>query len=91
MKNAYTGVSQYTYRNTLGVAKDGRPVYTPYYGGGQTYAGADVDVCNGLTVNGHYAYVSTEFHPYIIGCYGKGNKPKYDQQCSTNGRLSGAI
>ena len=75
----------------MGIAKDGLPVYTPYFNNGETYAGTDVDVCNGLTINGVYAYVSTLFHPYFIGCYGKGSSPSVGQQCSTNPRIQGAV
>jgi len=32
----------------------------------------DVDVCNGMEIGGNYMYVSTFFHPYIMGCFGKG-------------------
>ena len=63
------------YRSVYGISKDGRPIYTPYHGNGQTYGDCDVDVCNGLEIGGHYAYVSTLFHPYFLGCYGRGSSP----------------
>lgn len=50
-----------------------------------TYSGCQVDVCNGLKINGVYSYVATLFHPYFIGCYGEGNYPDYDQQCAEYG------
>lgn len=74
------------YRSAFGISKDGRPIYGPYHGNMQSYADCDVDVCNGLYINGHYSYVSTWFHPYIMGCYGPGNNPSYSQQCSSNPR-----
>ena len=75
------------YRSVLGISKDGRPIYTPLYDNGKTYDGCDVDICNGKMFNGHYSYVSTLFHPYIMGCFGPGSSPNLYQQCSTNPRL----
>lgn len=65
--------AQCPYRKVLGVSKDGRPILTPYKSGGVPYDSCDVDVCNGVMVNGHYMYATTFFHPYIMGCYGRGN------------------
>ena len=65
------------YRSTFGLSKDGRPIYTPLHGNGAEYQSCEVDVCNGMTIGGHYSYVSTLFHPYIMGCYGAGNSPNY--------------
>ena len=70
----------------LGIVKDGRPVYTPMHGGGKTIDSCEVDVCNGLELNGHYSYVSTLFHPYIVGCYGPGSSPNIAQGSSSNPR-----
>lgn len=64
------------YRSVLGLSKDGIPVYTPYHGGGKSYDYCEVDICNGMTINGQYSYVSTFFHPYIMGCYGAGSSAK---------------
>lgn len=75
------------YRSVLGVSKDGRPIYTPLYDNGKEYADCDVDICNGIMIGGHYSYVSTLFHPYIMGCFGPGSSPELYQQCSTNPRL----
>jgi hypothetical protein len=63
------------YRSVLGISKDGLPVYSPYYKGGNAYTFCEVDICNGMMIDGYYSYVATFFHPYIIGCYGKGNNP----------------
>lgn len=60
------------YRSVFGLAKDGRPIYTPYYDDLKTYSKCDVDLCNGLVIGDHYAYVSTFYYPYYIACYGSG-------------------
>jgi hypothetical protein len=83
LKTAYNHTL--TYRSVLGLAKDGRPVYTPLYGGGFAYTDCEVDVCNGILFNGHYSYVSTFSHPYIMGCYGPGTADlEISQSCSAN-------
>jgi len=66
------------YRSVYGISKDGRAIYSIYYSGGMTYSGCQVDVCNGLKINGVYSYVATLFHPYFMGCYGIGNNPDYN-------------
>lgn len=77
------------YRSVLGISKDGRPIYGPFYNNGLDYKDCDVDVCNGLYINGHYSYVSTFFHPYAMGCFGPGNNPPFSQSCSDNPRMCG--
>lgn len=77
------GYSNLQYRSVYGISKDGRPIYTPYHTGGEMYTACQVDVCNGLEVNGYYSYVATYFHPYFIGCFGTGSNPDMPQQCST--------
>lgn len=77
------------YRSVYGIAKDGRPIYTPLKEDGRTYDACEVDVCNGKMIDGHYSYVSTLFHPYFMGCFGPGSKPNVYQQCSTKPRLCG--
>ena len=79
--------SELPYRSVLGISKDGRPIYTPLYGNGEAYDDCEVDICNGRMIGGHYAYVSTNFHPYIMGCFGSG--PEVEnmyQECSANPR-----
>ena len=61
------------FRSVLGISKDGRPIYTPFHGNGKVYDDCEVDICNGIYINGVYSYVSTLFHPYIMGCYGPGS------------------
>jgi hypothetical protein len=70
------------FRSVFGLSKDGRPIYTPNYGDGKDYDDCDVDICNGIKINGHYSYVSTYFHPYVMGCFGPGDSPNLSQQCS---------
>ena len=48
-----------------------------------------MDICNGMNLTGTYAYVTTFFHPYIMGCYGKGSSIHLYQGCSSNPRLCG--
>ena len=74
MTQAYERMSR---RDVLGISKDGRPVYTPFYSGGKAYDSCDVDVCNGKFIKGQYSYVSTMFHPYIMGCYGVGGGSQF--------------
>lgn len=57
----------------VGMARDGRIIYGPYNADGKTWDDCDVDVCNGLTVDGSYSYATTTFHPYVVGCWGPGN------------------
>jgi len=52
----------------------------------KSYDACDVDVCNGMMVGDHYSYVSTFFHPYIMGCFGPGDSPNLAQGCSTKPR-----
>lgn len=92
MEEIKTAYSKLPYRSVFGISKDGRPIYTPMYDGGKTYKDCEVDICNGLEINGHYSYVSTLFHPYVIGCYGKGKGPENSfHQCSTNPRMCGDV
>lgn len=64
-------------REVVGISKDGRPIYSPLYNDGKSYSYCDVDVCNGLWIDGHYSYVSTMFHPFVIGCYGPGGNASF--------------
>lgn len=79
------------YRSAFGISKDGRPMLSPMYGNGAEYDYCSVDVCNGMDINGNYMYVTTFFHPYIQGCYGRGSAPELYQQCSTNPRLCNVV
>ena len=74
------------YRSVFGLSKDGRPIYTPHYDNLKDYQDCDVDICNGIKIGGHYSYVSTYFHPYVMGCYGPDENSNLSQQCSANPR-----
>lgn len=65
--------SKAPYRSVFGISKDGRPIYTPYYGNGYDYNDCEIDMCNGIEIGGIYSYVTSFFHPYIMGCYGRGS------------------
>jgi hypothetical protein len=75
-------------QDPIGIAKDGRIIYGPYRTDGLLWQPCDVDICNGVKFSRlNYGYVSTMFHPYIVGCWGPGNRPvKKSASCSTNGR-----
>jgi hypothetical protein len=77
-----TFLEETPYRAVVGLAKDGRPIFNPYYDNGKSYNDCEVDVCNGHWVGDDYFYVSTFFHPWVIGCYGPGNYPELSQSCS---------
>lgn len=68
----------------IGIALDGHAIYSPWKSTSSQWDQCDVDVCNGLTVNGVYGYATTTFHPYTVGCWGPGNKTPLVQSCSTN-------
>jgi len=44
-----------------------------------------------MEIGGNYMYVSTFFHPYIQGCFGKGSAPELYQGCSANPRLCNVV
>ena len=73
--NAYASSTWNTKKTLtpLGIAKDGHVIYGPYKNSGSMWSACDVDICNGITLNGVYSYVATHFHPYFIGCWGPGN------------------
>jgi len=71
----------------VGIARDGHLIYGPYNANGQLWQPCEVDICNGVYINGAYSYVLTSFHPYTIGCWGPGNKDtSASQTCSTRPR-----
>jgi hypothetical protein len=61
----------------LGLAKDGHIVWGPYDKDGNLFERCDVDVCNGLWLDGYYSYVATSFAPYLPGCFGPGSTITY--------------
>jgi hypothetical protein len=52
----------------MGVAVDGFPIYGPWDENGVELTPADLDVCNGMEVNGSYRYIITQDFPYGPGC-----------------------
>ena len=40
------------YREVFGLSFDGRPIYSPYYSNGIAYSDCEVDVCNGIEIDG---------------------------------------
>ena len=61
------------YGGIFGIARDGHVIYGPYNGDGEVWACEDLDVCNGFFVDsstGEYAYATTTFFPYVVGCWG---------------------
>ena len=63
-------------RVPIGIAKDGRVIYSPTYSSGTVYDDCDLDICNGIMLSGRYAYATTFYHPYTIGCWGPGSSPQ---------------
>mmetsp|Transcript_4029 Transcript_4029/g.2732 ORF Transcript_4029/g.2732 Transcript_4029/m.2732 type:complete len:87 (+) Transcript_4029:802-1062(+) len=55
----------------IGLAKDGHIMYGPKNSSGELWSCSDHDICNGKFMDdGSYAYISTNTHPYLIGCWG---------------------
>ena len=72
----------------VGIAKDGHVIYGPYKEDGTLWNACDLDLCNGMYLNENiYAYATTTFHPYFVGCWGPGNYLyNMSTRCSTNGK-----
>lgn len=61
------------YGGVYGVALDGHIIYGPYNADGELWSCDDLDACNGFYHgDGSYAYASTTFWPYLVGCWGPG-------------------
>ena len=59
------------YGGIYGIAKDGHAIYGPYNEFGEIWTCDDVDFCNGFYLKDQsYAYASTTFFPYVVGCWG---------------------
>jgi hypothetical protein len=69
-------------REVVGIALDGRKIYGPFNNAGGFYLRSDVDICNGMIIDGEYAYVMTTFYPYTVGCWGEGDKTSLKASCS---------
>ena len=70
--------SKKPFRSALGISKDGYPIYTPIEAGKNFVEYCAVDICNGKKYNENYSYVTTYFHPYIMGCFGEGSGTSED-------------
>ena len=91
-KWALSGFDSMKTKTVIGIAKDGHVLYGPYDDNGQVWATSGVDACNGAwsTDQADYFYVSTQWHPYLVGCLGPANFPQNEDpslyaQCSLNG------
>merc|ERR1711904_397822 len=90
----YQGWPTSNYGGVWGIAKDGHIIYGPYNANGELWTCDDIDVCNGFTASdGSYAYASTTFFPYMVGCWGPATAYTVgvSSDCSSNACLSGAI
>ena len=55
----------------IGLALDGHRVLGPYNSDGELWSAEELDYCNGVYLSdGSYAYVSTTYAPYTVGCWG---------------------
>ena len=63
MQSAWSAIP---YRTAIGLAKDGRIIWSPYSSGSNPYSYCDVDVCNGVNVNNFYGYATTFFAPILL-------------------------
>ena len=80
--------SSYKTLTVIGIAKDGHVIYGPYLSSGAQVT-SGFDVCNGMFYDsiGNYAYFATTTYPYITGCFGPGNYPNFQPNCTTNPAL----
>lgn len=85
-ESAYWSTDDGDYGSFYGIAKDGHVIYGPYNINGELWSCDDLDVCNGFWLtDGAYAYASTSFFPYLVGCFGPGpTDHSYYPSCSTN-------
>jgi len=74
-KKTYMGTVKTSVKKVLpvGIARDGHKIYGPFDASGSYYDPCDVDMCNGMTIDGDYVYVTTYFFPYTVGCFSVGN------------------
>ena len=79
-------------KTVIGVAKDGHVLYGPYDDTGEPWQSSNVDPCNGVWSDDKedYFYVATQWHPYVVGCFGPANFPQNFEEpiyaeCSLNG------
>ena len=61
----------------VGISKDGHIMYGPLNVDNTLYTACELDACNGIYFGNYYAYISTLFHPYYMGCFGPSNIVEY--------------
>ena len=72
----------------VGIAKDGHKILGPFKSDGSLWQPCDVDICNGVIINGSYYYAMTNFYPYSIGCWGPATSTgSLALTCTTNQRV----
>lgn len=89
---ALSGFATMKSKTVIGIGKDGHVLYGPYDDTGALWEPVNVDACNGAwsADKQDYFYVSTRWHPYVVGCLGPSDFPhnaddKLYAQCSKNG------
>lgn len=70
------------HQEPIGIAKDGHIIWGPKNAEGQEWNDCELDICNGLFVDGFYGYAATNYFPYTVGCYGPGNYNTLAPTCS---------
>eukprot|EP00662_Eupelagonemidae_sp_cell21_P057658 gene57658-biopygen108402 len=75
-----SGFADMKSKTVIGIAKDGHILYGPYDDSGRLWQTSNVDACNGAWSSDlkDYFYVSTRWHPYLVGCLGPANFPQND-------------
>lgn len=70
-------------------------IYGPYNSDDELWSCDDVDMCNGFFVDaetGEYAYASTTFFPYMVGCWGPAYAThEFMPSCTSSGCGQGAF
>ena len=68
----------------IGLAIDGHRLLGPYNPDGEIWTADELDKCNGILLDdGSYAYASTTFAPYTVGCWGRLDKNKIQTDFAT--------
>lgn len=75
--------SRFGSQEPIGVAMDGHIIWGPLDSTGMAWNDCELDVCNGVFVDGWYGYASSYYFPYTVGCYGPGNYNTLSPTCSS--------
>eukprot|EP00347_Sterkiella_histriomuscorum_P012707 403367527 len=76
----------------VGIAKDGHKILGPFKTDGKLWRPCELDICNGITINGEYFYAMTLFFPYTIACWGPATASNtFTPTCSTNVQTCSAV